>query len=60
MPPRRDNYTRAMSALHVGSRPDSLPGRQEEYEEIEDAITGLLEDDSGGCICLLPPLLARC
>ncbi|KAE9385151.1 hypothetical protein BT96DRAFT_960792 [Gymnopus androsaceus JB14] len=40
LPP--DPFLRAMHALHVGSRPDTLPCR--------GAVSDLLEEGSGGCI----------
>ncbi|KZV98869.1 P-loop containing nucleoside triphosphate hydrolase protein [Exidia glandulosa HHB12029] len=45
-----DPYVRVMNALHVGSRPDELPCRQAEKDEIYNAVTSCLEDGSGGCI----------
>lgn len=40
-----------MHVLHVGARPDALPCREDEYVEVMGAILGLLEEESGGCVC---------
>ncbi|KAI9511943.1 P-loop containing nucleoside triphosphate hydrolase protein [Russula earlei] len=45
-----DPWLRAMHALHVGARPESLPCRTEEYAQIMRAVEELLEEGSGGCI----------
>ena len=47
----KDPWLRAMHALHVGSRPDSLPCREEEFNKVLRCIGELLEEGSGGCIC---------
>ena len=48
---KRDPWLRTMHALHVGSRPDSLPCREEEYNKVPRCISELLEEGSGGCVC---------
>ncbi|KIK57659.1 hypothetical protein GYMLUDRAFT_86567 [Collybiopsis luxurians FD-317 M1] len=45
-----DPWLRAMHALHVGSRPDALPCREAEFEQVHKAVAQLLEEGSGGCI----------
>jgi origin recognition complex subunit 1 len=52
-----DPWLRAMHALHVGSRPEALPCRAEEYDRVMRAVEELIEEGSGGCICRLPTLL---
>ena len=54
----RDPWLRAMHVLHVGSRPDALPCREEEFERVLRCVGELLEEGSGGCICefFLPSL----
>lgn len=47
----KDPWLRAMHALHVGSRPDSLPCRDEEFNKVLRCISELLEEGSGGCVC---------
>ena len=47
----KDPWLRSMHALHVGSRPDSLPCREAEYERVLRCVGELLEEGSGGCIC---------
>jgi origin recognition complex subunit 1 len=47
----RDPWLRSMHALHVGSRPDTLPCREEEYARVLKCVGELLEEGSGGCIC---------
>ena len=47
----KDPWLRAMHALHVGSRPDSLPCREEEFNKVLRCIGELLEEGSGGCVC---------
>jgi len=49
----KDPWLRAMHALHVGARPDSLPCRTEEYARVMRAVEELIEEGSGGCICKL-------
>jgi origin recognition complex subunit 1 len=58
-----DPWLRAMHALHVGSRPEALPRRAEEYARVMRAVEELIEEGSGGCICRLPALIvltSRC
>ncbi len=40
-----------MHTLHVGSRPNALPCREEEYARVLKCVGELLEEGSGGCIC---------
>lgn len=47
----RDPWLRAMHALHVGSRPDVLPCREDEYARVLRCVGELLEEGSGGCVC---------
>ena len=47
----KDPWLRAMHALHVGSRPDSLPCREEEFNKVLRCVGELLEEGSGGCVC---------
>lgn len=49
LPP--DPWLRSMHALHVGSRPDVLPCREDEYARVLRCIGELLEEGSGGCVC---------
>jgi hypothetical protein len=49
----KDPWLRAMHALHVGARPESLPCRAEEYARVMRSVEELLEEGSGGCICAL-------
>ncbi|KAK0469491.1 P-loop containing nucleoside triphosphate hydrolase protein [Desarmillaria tabescens] len=46
----KDPWLRAMHALHVGSRPDALPCRDDEYQHVLRSVRDLLEEGSGGCI----------
>ncbi|KIM40772.1 hypothetical protein M413DRAFT_167654 [Hebeloma cylindrosporum] len=46
----KDPWLRSMHALHVASRPDSLPCREAEYERVLRCVGELLEEGSGGCI----------
>lgn len=48
-----DPWLRVTQVLHVGSRPDALPCREEEYVKILGAVEGLLDEGSGGCVCKL-------
>lgn len=48
----KDPWLRSMHALHVGSRPDILPCRDGEYDEVMRNVSQLLEEGSGGCICM--------
>jgi origin recognition complex subunit 1 len=43
-----------MHVLHVGSRPDALPCREEEFERVLRCVGELLEEGSGGCVCVFP------
>ncbi|KLO07957.1 P-loop containing nucleoside triphosphate hydrolase protein [Schizopora paradoxa] len=45
-----DPWLRATQVLHVGSRPDALPCREEEYVKILGSIENLLDEGSGGCV----------
>ncbi|KAL4262528.1 ORC1 family protein [Pleurotus pulmonarius] len=45
-----DPWIRAMYMLHVGSRPDALPCREREFQEVLRSVSELLEEGSGGCI----------
>ena len=47
----QDPWLRAMHVLHVGSRPDALPCRDEEFQHVLRCVGELLEEGSGGCIC---------
>lgn len=46
-----DPWLRAMQVLHVGSRPDVLPCREDEFVKVLRSVEGLLEEGSGGCVC---------
>ncbi|KAF8173916.1 hypothetical protein BJ912DRAFT_991510 [Pholiota molesta] len=46
----KDLWLRSMHALHVGSRPDVLPCREEEYARVLRCVGELLEEGSGGCV----------
>ncbi|KAM6490744.1 P-loop containing nucleoside triphosphate hydrolase protein [Amanita muscaria] len=46
----KDPWLRAMHVLHVGSRPDALPCREEEFQNVLTCVGELLEEGSGGCI----------
>ncbi|GLB40727.1 putative P-loop containing nucleoside triphosphate hydrolase protein [Lyophyllum shimeji] len=46
----KDPWLRAMHVLHVGSRPDALPCREEEFERVLHSVGELLEEGSGGCV----------
>lgn len=54
-PTETDSWLRAMLALHVGSRPEALPCRAEEYARVMRAVEELVEEGSGGCICTYYP-----
>ncbi|KAG6902579.1 hypothetical protein C0995_014586 [Termitomyces sp. Mi166 len=45
-----DPWLRSMHVLHVGSRPDALPCREEEFERVLRCVGELLEEGSGGCV----------
>ena len=47
----RDPWLRSLHALHVGSRPNALPCREDEYASVLKCVGELLEEGSGGCIC---------
>jgi origin recognition complex subunit 1 len=53
----KDPWLRAMHMLHVGNRPDSLPCRDAEFENVLRCVGELLEDGSGGCVCKFHPSL---
>jgi len=59
LPRQKNTYPRALEALHVSCIPDSLGCRQEQYREIEAAVTGMLDDDVGGCICACTNLVTN-
>lgn len=46
-----DPWLRAMHVLHVASRPEALPCRDEEYGKVMRAVEELIEEGSGGCVC---------
>ncbi|KAF9511046.1 hypothetical protein BS47DRAFT_1373169 [Hydnum rufescens UP504] len=46
----KDARLRAMHVLHVGSRPEALPCREEEYTDILAKVLELLEEGAGGCL----------
>ncbi|KAF8624427.1 hypothetical protein AX17_007136 [Amanita inopinata Kibby_2008] len=46
----KDPWLRAMHVLHVGSRPDALPCRDEEFRRVLRCVGELLAEGSGGCI----------
>ncbi|KAF8072242.1 P-loop containing nucleoside triphosphate hydrolase protein [Lyophyllum atratum] len=46
----KDPWLRSMHVLHVGSRPDALPCREEEFERVLRCVGELLEEGSGGCV----------
>ncbi|KAG5635717.1 hypothetical protein H0H81_010321 [Sphagnurus paluster] len=46
----KDPWLRSMHALHVGSRPDALPCREDEFEKVLRCVGELLEEGSGGCV----------
>ena len=47
----KDPWLRAMHVLHVASRPDALPCREEEYGRVLRSTEELLDEGSGGCVC---------
>lgn len=47
----KDPWLRAQHFLHVGSRPDVLVGREEEYKRCLSAVEELVDEGSGGCVC---------
>ncbi|KAJ3480400.1 hypothetical protein NLI96_g8374 [Meripilus lineatus] len=46
----RDPWLRAMHVLHVASRPEELPCREEEYNRVLRSVEELVEEGSGGCV----------
>lgn len=50
-----DPWLRAMHVLHVASRPEALPCRDEEYGKVMRAVEELIEEGSGGCVCKSKP-----
>ncbi|KAF6760325.1 replication control protein 1 [Ephemerocybe angulata] len=46
----QDPWLRAMHVLHVGNRPEALPCRGGEYDQVLRSVGELLEEGSGGCI----------
>ncbi|KAJ7040302.1 P-loop containing nucleoside triphosphate hydrolase protein [Mycena alexandri] len=46
----QDPWLRAMHVLHVGSRPDALPCREDEFDKVLGSVADLLEEGSGGCV----------
>jgi hypothetical protein len=50
----KDPWLRAMHALHVGSRPDELPCREEEYAKCLRSVEELVGEGEGGCVCRFP------
>lgn len=48
----KDAHLRAMHLLHVAARPDALPGRSDEFNEVLGSVVEVLEEGSGGCICM--------
>ncbi|KAG9004212.1 Origin recognition complex, subunit 1 [Tulasnella sp. 427] len=46
----RNAHLRAMHLLHVAARPDALPGRDGEFNDVLATTLGVLEEGSGGCI----------
>lgn len=47
----KDAYLRSMHLLHVGSRPDALPCREDEFVEVLGHVVDLVEEGAGGCVC---------
>ncbi|KAJ7704310.1 P-loop containing nucleoside triphosphate hydrolase protein [Mycena rosella] len=45
-----DPWLRAMHVLHVGSRPDALPCREDEFDRVLGSVSDILEEGSGGCV----------
>ena len=50
-----DPWLRAMHVLHVASRPEALPCREEEYSRVLRSVEELIEEGSGGCVCRFHP-----
>lgn len=55
----KDPWLRAMHVLHVASRPDALPCREEEYGRVLRSVEQLLDEGSGGCVCMCSDEIAR-
>lgn len=49
-----DIFLRALHLLHVGSRPDALPCREDEFDDVLSRIVDLIEEGAGGCLCTSP------
>lgn len=47
----KNAHLRAMHLLHVAARPDALPGRDGEFNDVLATTLSVLEEGSGGCIC---------
>lgn len=47
-----DPWLRAMHILHVAARPEALPCRDEEYQRVMRAVEELIDEGSGGCVCV--------
>ena len=47
----KDPWLRAMHVLHVASRPEALPCRDDEYQKVLRSVEELVEEGSGGCVC---------
>ncbi|KAI9604625.1 hypothetical protein KEM48_002379 [Puccinia striiformis f. sp. tritici PST-130] len=48
--PKIDPWDRARKILHVSSTPSWLPCREEEFAELESALTESIEESSGCCL----------
>lgn len=48
----QDPWLRAMHVLHVASRPEELPCRDEEYRKVLRSVEELVDEGSGGCVCM--------
>ncbi|KAG8904591.1 Origin recognition complex, subunit 1 [Tulasnella sp. 403] len=46
----KDPHLRAMHLLHVAARPDALPGRTQEFDDVLASVLSVLEEGTGGCI----------
>ncbi|KAG8963633.1 Origin recognition complex, subunit 1 [Tulasnella sp. 425] len=46
----KNAHLRAMHLLHVAARPDALPGRDGEFNDVLATTLSVLEEGSGGCI----------
>ena len=47
----KDARLRAMHALHVGSKPEALPCREDEYADVLSKVLELVDEGAGGCVC---------